>query len=200
LKDNRIPPKGFVTEHPVYDTVQIVGLAGQDENFNKTSGVQGNGSDHVFYHIPMDGHDEKLIATAKIYYQTAPPKWMKEMFDEQTAEIDVFREMFLAADRNPVLLKTRSIAVDEIMVGTNQPEVSAENSFLVNNFSNDGIFKIKSSQIHDIVVCNLKGQLIFQKHNQTGDYQINLNVPKGLYLISFYTKSGKTITKKIVYH
>lgn len=199
LKDNRIPPKGFVTEHPAYDTVQIVGLAAQDENFNKTSGVQGNGSDHVFYHIPLNGNIERLIATAKIYYQTAPPKWMMEMFDENTEAIDLFREMFLAADRSPVLLKTRSIEIDEI-TSTSQLLKPFENIVLVNNFSNDGIFKIKSCQIHDIVVCNLKGQAIWQKRDEIGEYQIELNAPKGLYLITFYTKTGQSFTKKIVYH
>ncbi len=200
LKDNRIPPKGFVTEHYAYDTVQIVGGAAQDENFNQESGIQGNGSDHLLYHIPLDGHYEKLTATAKIYYQTAPPKWMQEMFAEETNEIEVFRDMFLAADRNPVLLKTKSVEVDEIMVGTESPDDPAPNIILVNNLSNDGIFNIKSNQIYDIGVFNINGQLILQKMNQSGDYQIELNVPKGLYFISFYTKTGEPITKRIVYH
>jgi hypothetical protein len=200
LKDNRLPPKGFVTEHSVYDTVQIVGLATQDENFNKDEGVEGNGSDHVFYNIPLNGHYEKLQATCKIYYQTAPLKWMKEMFDEATEEIDIFREMFQAADRNPILLKTRSIEVDEIIVDVDQPRDAVENTFLVNNFSNEGIYKIKSKQIHDIAVYNLKGQRVLQKVDQYGDYQIKIYGPKGLYIITFYTKTAETFTKKIVYH
>ena len=199
LKDNRLPPAGFVTEHPSYDTVQIIGLAETDENFNKESNVQGNGSDHIFYHIPLDEYNEKLIATCKIYYQTAPPKWMKEMFDEETEEIDVFREMFNNADRNPILLKTKSIEIEEIIVGTRETENVLENTFLVNNFSNEGIFKINSNQIHDITVYNLKGQLILQKLNQSGDYQIKLNSTKGLYLVTFSSKTGDVITKKIVY-
>ena len=200
LKDNRIPPKGFVTEHSTYDTVSIVGLAAEDENFNQEMGEEGNGSDHVFYHIPMNEVNEKLVATAKIYYQTAPPKWMKEMFDEQTEEIDLFREMFLAADRSPILVKTKSIEVEEIIVGTEQPDEVGPNTFLVYNLSNDGIYNIKSNQIHDIRVFNLQGQLIMQKEGQNGDYSIDLNVPDGIYLINFYTKTGKTFTEKIVKH
>lgn len=199
LKDNRLPPKGFVTEHLVYDTVKIVGLATEDENFNIDNGIQGNGSDHIFYNIPLNDYYERLNATCKIYYQTAPPKWMKEMFEEETAEIDAFREMFLAADRNPILLKTRSIEVDEIIVGTDQLGDAVEDTFLVNNLSNAGIYKIKSNQIHDITVYNLKGQLVLQKTDQNGDYQIKLNGPKGLYIITFLTKTGEIFTKKIVY-
>lgn len=200
LKDNRIPPSGFTTEHYSYDTVQIVGLAENDENFNLESGIQGNGSDRIFYNIALNGYYEKLTATCKIYYQTAPPKWMKEMFDEETEAINVFHDMFLNADRSPILLKTRSVDVDEIMVGTNDPGDVNDNTFLVNNYSNQGIYKIKSNQNHDITVFNLKGQRILQKMDQTGDYEIHLNAPKGLYLITFYTKNGESITKKIVYH
>ena len=199
LKDNRLPPAGFVTEHPSYDTVRIVGLAEMDENFNKESNVQGNGSDHIFYHIPLDEYNEKLIATCKIYYQTAPPKWMKEMFDEETEEIDVFREMFNNADRNPILLKTKSIEIEEIIVGIQETGNAIENTFLVNNFSNEGIFKINSNQIHDITVYDLKGQLILQKLNQSGVYQIKLNSTKGLYLVTFSSQTGDVITKKIIY-
>ncbi len=200
LKDNRIPPKGFVTEHYTYDTVKIVGLAQQDENFNLASGVQGEGSDHIFYHIPMDGHDEKLFAQAKIYYQTAPPKWMKEMFDETTDEIELFREMFLAADRSPILIKTRDIEVDEIMVGTHQPDELNSKTFLVSNYSNNGIFNIKSNQIHDITVYSINGQKILHRINQNGDYSIDLFVSKGIFFISFYTETGGIFTEKIVYY
>lgn len=198
LKDNRIPPKGFVIEHPTYDTVQIVGLAAQDENFNKDAGVQGEGSDHVYYHIPLNGHFEKLTATAKIYYQTAPPKWMQEMFAEQSEAIDDFREMFDAADRSPVLIKTRTLEVDEVIVGTAELEQVKKRIILVNSFSNDGIFNIKSGQIHDIRVYSLNGQLLLQKGDQNGDYQISLDVPKGIYIISFSTKTNEVFSEKII--
>ena len=103
--------------------------------------------------------------------------------------------MFLAADRSPILLKTQSIEVDEIMVGIDQAELPEEKSFLVSSFSNDGFFSIKSSQIHDITVYNLKGQLILNKRNQNGDYQIELNGPKGIYFITFFTETGVALTK-----
>ena len=171
-----------------------------DENFNFEAGEEGNGSDHIFYHIPMDEFNEKLTATAKIYYQTAPPKWMKEMFDEQTEEIDFFKEMFLEADRSPILLKTKSIEVEEIIVSTDLPANVKQNTFLVNNFSNDGIYRIKSKEIHDIRVVDLKGNTILHKKEQSGDYKIKINSSAGLFLVIFYTKTGKTITQKIVKH
>ncbi len=200
LKDNRIPPKGFVMTHPAYDTTRIAGQALEDENFNRESGLEGSGSDRVYYHIPTIGHPEKLIATAKIYYQTAPPKWMKEMFDENTPEIDAFREMFQEADRSPVLLKTQSIEVDEIKSSTNQPESQDENIILVNSFSNDGIFHIESTEFHDIAVYDLNGRKVLQKQLQNGDYQIELKTQKGMYLLTFSTSSGQVITKKIVHY
>ncbi len=41
IKDNRIPPKGFTTTHPSYDTTAIFGSAVFDPNFNKENSTEG---------------------------------------------------------------------------------------------------------------------------------------------------------------
>ena len=56
LKDNRIPPEGFVTTFSSYDTIKIVGDALNDPDFNKNGNNEGSGRDEVHYHIPLSGN------------------------------------------------------------------------------------------------------------------------------------------------
>jgi hypothetical protein len=51
IKDNRIPPSGFTSQGPYYDSTAVAGLAAQDPNFNRSDGVEGSGVDTVTYRI-----------------------------------------------------------------------------------------------------------------------------------------------------
>jgi hypothetical protein len=99
LKDNRIPPEGFLTTHPSYDTVKIEGEAVNDPNFNKLNGSEGSGRDYVYYHVPLNGVSGVATAYARIFYQAVPPRWLEEMFTMSSPEIDAFKNMYQAADR-----------------------------------------------------------------------------------------------------
>ena len=104
LKDNRLPPVGFTTAHPSYDTTLIAGAAMADPNFNKLNGSEGSGTDKVYYRVPLNGFGGALLATAKVWYQPVPPKWNQEMFAHNSPEIDLFRDLLNDADRQPVLV------------------------------------------------------------------------------------------------
>lgn len=110
LKDNRLPPVGFSTLHEVYDTTLIVGNALFDENFNKENGEQGSAKDIVYYHIPLNEYNGNVSVSARVLYQSLPPKWMQEMFDESTPEIETFRTMYDNADQSAVVIATDTIA------------------------------------------------------------------------------------------
>ena len=64
LKDNRIPPIGFVTEHSVYDTVRIVGLAEDDEN-QPDHGCDPHGFDRDLAVGGPDGAGVRALDVAK---------------------------------------------------------------------------------------------------------------------------------------
>jgi hypothetical protein len=102
LKDNRIPPKGFYSNHNNYDTVRIVGNAINDPNFNKTDGQEGSGSDQIRYHISLQGHVGSVNVYAKIHYQSVSSKWLENMFSYSSDEIDAFKSYYENADLIPV--------------------------------------------------------------------------------------------------
>jgi hypothetical protein len=102
LKDNRIPPEGFSTNHNNYDTVQIVGDAANDPNFNKQQGSEGSGTDQLQYHIPLRGYIGPINVFAKIHYQSVSSKWLEHMFTYSSDEINAFRSYYQNAELTPV--------------------------------------------------------------------------------------------------
>ena len=188
IKDNRLPPVGFTTSNAVYDTTLIAGNALSDEDFNKENGVEGSGSDLVYFNIPLNGYYELLEITAKVYYQPTPPKWMNEMFDHSSPEIDDFREMFDAADRNPVLVETASMFAEPIS-GSGEPFAKVKFVSIYPVPSSDGKISVKSNLIHDLHVYSTSGQLLQVLSKKQGQYELPLN-GKGLYLLQFTDQKG----------
>lgn len=196
IKDNRLPPAGFITDHEVYDTTLIAGLALSDEDFNKIDGIEGTGGDDVMYHIPMDSNQLALNITAKVYYQSAPPKWMKEMFAETSPEIEAFRAMFDAADRTPFLINEASMMLDFL---NPVKEVTEEKQFAVYpNPSNDGVLFVQSKEIHHLKIFDLNGKLIKEFKNKLDIYSLNLNDLDGIYIFQFENKNGLIEIEKVI--
>ncbi len=109
LKDNRLPPQGFTSTHFTYDTVQVVGQALADPNFNKENEQEGSGKDLLHFHIPLNGFQGIINLVARVHYQTVPEKWLEEMFSHSSAEIDLFKTFYQAADKTPVLVAEASL-------------------------------------------------------------------------------------------
>ena len=106
LKDNRLVPQGFSINDPVYDTTTIVGSALTDPDFNHfPNGQQGSGSDIVHFNIGLNGYNGLAAITAKVWYQSMPPRWMNPLFADNTPFISDFKTMFDAAENAPVLAR-----------------------------------------------------------------------------------------------
>jgi nitrate/TMAO reductase-like tetraheme cytochrome c subunit len=197
FKDNRIPPEGFSSNHSTYDTVQIRGLANMDANFNQNSDGEGTGADKIYFHVPLDGENGALQATAKVYYQTAPPKWMQELFEEESEEIDKFRVLFDAADRQPILIKEKSVDVGPFVSIENIEETNIFVEIISNLLSN-GEIAVRSDEIHSYYIYDIDGTLLQSKPNNSGNYNIPLKASTGLYIIRFVNQNGDSIIKKII--
>lgn len=196
IKDNRLPPLGFTKSHPAYDTTLIAGAALSDPDFNIENGVEGSGSDLVFFNIPMHGEKSLLRVTANVFYQPTPPKWMIEMFNETTPEIETFRSMFAAADRAPVLVRSAEIVVDPIISAVkNQRQTSFVK--LYPTLSSNGRLFVESSQVHDVKVFDLKGRPVELLRNKTGNYELGLT-GRGVFLVQFRGRDGRVQTEKVV--
>jgi len=192
-KDNRIPPIGFTSTHRTYDTVRIYGV-NNDNDFNLNSGFEGSGKDIVHYHIPLNGYSGQISITAKLYYQSLPPKWLQEMFSMSTQPIETFRDMYNNADKSPVLVASRDLSVtitglNETFINSNNVQISRlnGNQFIIQNLEN---VQIQSLQIFDA-----NGKLIISQNNQNRTFR--LDGTKGIYFVRINTNKG-ICTKKIV--
>jgi len=186
LKDNRLPPLGFSTDHMVYDTTQIIGNALTDTDFNKNeNGDQGTGGDVIFYHIPLNNYTGLVDIRAKVFYQSLPPKWMAEMFGESTPEIETFRTMYDEADQSAVLINSAQIN-DLFIESTSVTEVSPQQLGLSPNPTADGWIHLDGTKdIQNLRIYNLSGQLM--KVIEKPGNRFELPQHSGIYLIEMET-------------
>lgn len=196
LKDNRLAPKGFKSTHYTYDTVIVAGTALSDPNWNRDdTGAEGSGTDEVFYHVPTNGYEGDLHVTARIYYQSAPPKWMKEMFAHSSPEIDEFRTMYDNADQSPVLVMQAEHFDYAFGVG-NPPE----SSFAVGpNPSKDGAMwvQLSSSVPGNLRLYNAAGALLETRPTIGSRFNVQLPETHGVYLLEV-EQNGHAMVKKLV--
>ncbi|MEM6967224.1 MAG: T9SS type A sorting domain-containing protein [Bacteroidota bacterium] len=196
LKDNRLPPLGFSTTHPAYDTTRIYGAALTDSDFNYENGTEGSGADIIHYHFPINEYVGMIHVSAKVFYQALPPKWLNPMLAESTPEIDTFRTMYENADLSPVLIT--STFMDSIFVQGLSSEEIVEASWLkiYPNPTTDGwinISKPSAVEIKAIKIYDSVGRLI-QEENQNFT-TIQLPDHANLYIVDILTDKGRVVRK-----
>ena len=193
LKDNRIPPVGFSSSHFSYDTVQIVGLALNDLDFNYVNEIEGSGSDIIYYTVALNGYEGALNTKARIYYQTAPPAWMVEMFEYESDEILLFKDMFDNADRSPFLVSEATIDSVSTGIGINdQPRLS-----IFPNPSKGRVFieLEKGYSRMEVEIFDSKGKLNKRLVNPENIY---LPEEKGLYIIRVRVDNKNEYIKRVI--
>ena len=117
LKDNRVPPRGFYSNHVTYDTVRFGPMAELDFDFNHyrkedgSTGDEGSGTDRLVYRITDVSGSKSVEAQVRLHYVAVPARWVSGMFEYagQSEAIATFESMFNATDRTPVLMKAKSV-------------------------------------------------------------------------------------------
>lgn len=197
LKDNRLPPKGFTTNHFAYDTCRILGNVLSDPNFNLNGSIQGTGADTISYHIPLAGYTGALNVTARVYYQTVPAKFMTEMFQHSSAAIDTFKTLFQNADHSPMLVA--ECLMGSIVTGVNAPEMPK--LVIAPNPTTTGQIRVLHYQdynIRAIRVYDLNGKLVSEL--KPGGFNGVLQLPqRGVFLISIET-DRKRYAQRVIYY
>lgn len=196
LKDNRLTPQGFSKLDPVYDTTQIIGSAFSDSDFNLfADGSEGSGSDVLHFHIPINGYSGALTVSAKVWYQSLPPKWMAPMFAYSSPEIDSFKLMFDAADRSPVLIG--SALLENVLVSpVAAPEAWAGALKVLPNLSADGQVQIElpaGIRLKKVLIWNSAGRLVGDIKNLS----VVLPQQKGVYFLEIWTDRGKVVRRVV---
>jgi hypothetical protein len=200
LKDNRIPPEGFVSTFPSYDTTKIVGDALNDPDFNKNGNNEGTGRDYVHYHIPLNGITGPVNVYAKVYYQSVPPKWVNEMFGYSSAEIDTFKGMYTASDQSPIMAAHDSLM--NIVLPTSVANFSVEKSLSIfNSLSSDAVMIENKSKlmIYDVRFLESNGTIHSYLSINSDAQNILLHLPQkaGIYFMEIKTNKGNYVFKVI---
>lgn len=92
LKDNRLLPLGFRTDHAAYDTVAIWGDANVDPEYSIGS---ASGLDLIEYRIPLNGNKGVANLDVSLHYQTLPSRWMSDLFDHDSiSQVAQFKSMY----------------------------------------------------------------------------------------------------------
>ncbi len=102
LKDNRLPPLGFTTNHPVYDTTAVVGAEVEADmlfgDFNRTEdGAEGSGADRIRYEMALPADWPEGLTPeveVKVWYQAMPPRWVASMFETEAPAIADFEGLY----------------------------------------------------------------------------------------------------------
>jgi hypothetical protein len=201
LKDNRLPPLGFSTNDPVYDTTLIVGRALADPDFNIEDGEEGCGCDYLKYRISTQGYAGNVIVRARAYYHAIPPKWVRPIFEESTPEIDTFHAMFNTIDNAPVLVAESTTDTINFPMLNHVESVDQKHALRIfPNPSTDGIFRLRgvaAGQIEDWQIFDASGRPI-EVASPGNDLQISIP-HKGFYWMAIVLKDGQVLVESLVY-
>lgn len=162
IKDNRLPPKGFVTSHVSYDSTSIEGVD-DDPNFNYNGSIEGSGSDIVTYRIkPTENGD--LTITAELCYQTLKPQITARLATLPTLEAERFTRMNSGLPRDPGIVTSASTV---FTVTSNRDEavqtVTAEKLTVHPNPARDNMivrFNPGSGQDVELALYNTLGEKV----------------------------------------
>ncbi len=200
LKDNRLPPEGFVSTHYSYDTIKVMGNALNDADFNLYSpGVEGSGRDYVHFHIAIAAFPQTYNVFARLYYQTLPPNFLQEMFSYSSAPIDSFKNMYNAADKAAELVDADSLLNIVLLSDASTMPVAAQ---VFPDPTSDGNTEIRFNypvEISLIRVVNMNGQTLQLLKPQQKIDRIPVKLPeeKGIYILDIYTETGR-VTRKVI--
>lgn len=198
LKDNRIPPEGFVTDFISYDTIAIIGDALNDYDFNKTGNTEGSGKDYVHYHIPLNGITGLVNVYAKVFYQAVPPRWVQELFSYSSDDIDAFKSMYNAADRSPIIAAHDSML--NVALQTSVANISIQKLLrVINSLSSNSITIENNSNltIYSVDVYGTGGTSISSSKINSDASSIPVSLPNqnGIYFLELRTNEGRYIFK-----
>jgi hypothetical protein len=205
-KDNRIPPKGFLSSAAVYDSVKIEGMALQDADFNVDAGGEGSGADIVHYRFPLSGAGQVTIL-AEVCYQTLPPRVFSNLESHDTPEVHLFSQMYNDADKSPTILGSLSFSFDgsPSSVANQIPGPGRLNQNVPNPFNPSTLisYELDHGKAIQILIHDVSGKLVrtlvdeFQGPGAQaavwdGTDDQGVSVASGVYLYTLQAEADRT--------
>lgn len=206
LKDNRLPPRGFVSTFEDYENIAIYGEAVSDPDFNKEGEMEGTGKDLIRYVIDP-GYDGDFTVKAELLFQSVNPGLVEHLSEYDTEDINAFLELYENSDNMPVLLAADSLS--GFTVTDLEDDTSPRSYYLDQNYPNpfNPETKITFSvaektglllEVFD-VTGNKVATLAEGKYNP-GEYSVNFsgsNYASGIYFYRLTTEKF-ALTKKMI--
>lgn len=195
LKDNRLVPVGFSTQHAVYDTTLLVGNVLADQNFNRTpDGTEGTGRDELSYHVATNGNANELIVEVSVWYQAVPPKWTEDLFDVDDPLVAHFAEMYGSANKTPELVREASL---NVMAYVGVPEIEEDELHL--HVDHRGRVQVKSHANGEFFVFGLSGRMHERRSTPKGNAEFQLSLPPGVYLFVVRSGGNQRVKRTIIH-
>jgi hypothetical protein len=172
----------------------LYGQVLSDDDFNLDGvGQEGTGKDKVTYEIPIGGYADNITVTAEVYYQVTPPRWLEEMFEYSSDDIDHFAEMYDAADKDPVLVAHDELVSGDVGLATETlldlvvyPNPSITGEVAIRNRNN--------RSIEGLSVYDMQGKLVKEQNNVRGNtIYLNLPAQSGMYFIKARTQGVESV-------
>lgn len=206
IKDNRLPPQGFSTNHPSYDTTKIFGNAQSDLNFNRSGMNEGTGGDSVTYYIQTLPNTEYSV-TVEICYQTVKPQLVDHIRGINHNDINRFVSMYDALPNTPFIMKQE--VLDIVTTGVEDDGLSVKEFSLSQNYPNPfnpstvisyqlPVSSDVTLKVYDVI--GKKVATLIDEYKPSGSYEIEFdaeNLPSGVYLYKLQAGSN-TETRKMV--
>ena len=137
IKDNRIPPRGFVTDAERYSDMAIRGAANDDSNFNRDMDGEGSGSDTVTYRVDLNDQSGTLSVQVDLFYQSASPGFVGDLLAYDTPAVAEFQRYYDRADKTPKRIQSIATGVDRATGIDFQPSTDIPTEFaLLPNYPN----------------------------------------------------------------
>jgi len=111
IKDNRLLPQGFTSNGPYYDSTRVEGLALQDPNFNGGPTAEGTGIDTITYKVSNLTGSDIYVVNVRMLYQSTTPRFIEDLFQYNTPEVNIFETYYATADKSPVFIDSLQLVV-----------------------------------------------------------------------------------------
>ena len=182
LKDNRIPPVGYLSDGIAADSTRIEGLANQDPDFNWNGLEEGTGSDKVHYNVGGLSPDASYYITAIMNYQTIAPRFAQDLFEYDLPEVDAFQSLYEQMDLSPIPIAIVEQTIASSRVNTQTPESHLLVQAYPNPFNPETNIRVSLPEDGSINLrlFDLKGKQMMEIHS--------INRPRGMHE---YTWDGK---------
>lgn len=205
IKDNRLPPQGFSTTHPSYDSIKIAGSANDDTNFNRYGMYQGSGGDSVTYLIPTLPNTEYRI-TAEVCYQTVKTQLVDHIRSINNGDINRFVNMYDALPNIPFIMKQEIL---DIVTGVDDEKSHFKEFYLAQNYPNPFNprthfeFRIADFGFVTLKVYDVLGNevaILVNEEKPAGSYEVEFSadgLTSGIYFYKL-TAGNFSETKKMI--